>query len=155
MDIGTWIGLGVAVVLLVVLFARGRRPPEVTAGPAARSELDAWIEEALARELAKKLDRPEDQILGVLRGDPDPDAVSAIEDAVRGVKITYSRLATEGSFEVRAEITFEDGATAHGSKPLSHEELPDAIRVEFLRTGGAYVFRDWHFPWYGPDRGWS
>src|SRR5690349_17371775 len=120
MDIGTWIGLGIAMVLLVVLFARGRKAPEVTAGAPAKSALDTWIEEALARELARKLNRPEEQILGVLRGDPDPDAVTAIEDAVRGVKVAYARLPGEGAFEVRAEIAFEDGSTATGAKQLGH-----------------------------------
>src|SRR6185503_4358780 len=92
MDIGIVIGLGVAVMLLALVIQRARRreAPEVVT--AERSEVDAWVEEAIARELGKRIALGEGPLLEALRGDPSPDAVTAMEDAVRNVKLTYEKL---------------------------------------------------------------
>lgn len=151
----TLIGIALAVMLVVLLIQRSRRSEAKKTEAPPRSEVDAWIEEALARELGKRIALGDATLLEALRGDPAPDAVTAIEEAVRGVKVTYAQMATEDEVEVRAEIAFEDGTSAGGSKRFAKAQLPAAIREEFLRTGGAYVYRDWHFPWYGPERGWA
>jgi hypothetical protein len=135
--------------------SRARKRPAVTAAAAPRSELDLWVEDALARELGKKLGRDHAEILGVLRGDPEVDTVSAIEDAVRAIKVTYARAAEADEFDVCAEIAFEDGGTTTGRRRFSRESLPESVKDELARKGGAFVFRAWHFPWHGPDRGWS
>jgi hypothetical protein len=154
MELGTLIGLAVAAVLLLLVLQRARRGDAPKAEVPARSEVDGWIEEAVARDLGKRIALGYAPLLEALRGDPSPDAVTAMEDAVRNVKVTYAKMA-DGEVEVRAEIAFEDGTSASGSKRFSKAQLPAPIGEEFLRTGGAYVYRDWHFPWYGPERGWA
>ena len=152
MELGTLIGLAALVMLLLVVVQRARKGDAKKAEIPPRSEVDAWIEEALARELGKRIALGEGPLLEALRGDPAPDAVSAIEDAVSHVKVTYAKMAEDGEVEVRTEIAFEDGTSASGSKRFKKEQLPAAIGEEFLRTGAAFVYRDWHFPWYGPER---
>lgn len=152
MDVGTLIGVVAFVVLLVVVIQRARRADAPKHEISAKSEVDAWIEEALARELGKRIALGEGPLLEALRGDPAPDAVTAMEDAVRNVKVTYAKMAEENEVEVRAEISFEDGTHATGAKRFTKEKLPAGIQDEFLRTGGSYVYREWHFPWYGPER---
>lgn len=152
MELGTLIGLAVVVMLLVVVIQRARKGEAKKGEIPARSEVDSWIEEAISRELGTRSVLGEGPLLEALRGDPAPDAVSAIEDAVKNVKVTYAKMAEEGEVEVRAEIAFEDGTSSSKSKRFKKEQLPEAIQEEFLRTGAAYVYRDWHFPWYGPER---
>lgn len=155
MDIVTLIGLGLAVVVLSLVFQRVRRGEAVKASIPARSEVDAWIEEAVARELGKRIALGEGPLLEALRGDPAPEAVTALEDAVRHVKVKYAKLPEPGEVEVRVEIGLEDGTSATGSKRFAEGKLSAAMREELLRAGGAEVLREWHFPWYGPDRGWA
>jgi hypothetical protein len=151
----TLIGLCFAVVVVSLLAKRLFGKKKKVAQVVERSEIDTWIEEALARALGKKLEQGEETVLGSLRGDPDPDVVSAVERAVREVKVSYERLPANLEFEVVAKITFEDGTSATGRTRFAREKLPRAVSEEFTRTGGAFVFKDWHFPWSGPDRGWS
>src|SRR5690349_4855790 len=90
---------GFLVLSLIVKRMRRRSAP---AKVQERSEIDTWVEEALAKELGKKTELGADAVLGTLRGDPDPHVVTSLEGAVRKVKLTYERLAQEGEYEVRA-----------------------------------------------------
>lgn len=131
-----------------------RRRKKKTAERKQRSELERWIDETLARELHRKLDLERDVVLRALEGTPEPDAVGSIEEAVRSVQVKYARTA-DGSVETRLDISFEDGSTATATRIVPVAEVPRTVMDEFARTGGAYVFRPVHFPWSGPDRGWS
>ena len=148
-----------AMILLGLLIKSSKKRAKAAKKREERSEVDQWVEEALARELGKKVDDKhgldEQGLLTALRGDPDPAAVTVIEEIVKAVKLSYERLAEPGQFQVRAEMLFEDGTSATGSKRFTHGDLPELIRDEFLRTGSSFVYRDWHLPWYGPDRGWA
>ncbi|MEO7328286.1 MAG: hypothetical protein ABI193_06895 [Minicystis sp.] len=148
-----------AMILLGLLIKGARKRAKATLKREERSPVDQWVEEALARELGKKVDDKHgldaQGLLTALRGDPDPTAVTVIEEALKTVKLSYERLAEPGQFQVRAEMLFEDGTSATGSKRFTHADLPELIRDEFLRTGSAFVYRDWHVSWYGPDRGWA
>jgi hypothetical protein len=119
-----------------------------------RTALDQWINENLARELQRKLDLEREVVLRALEGTPEPDAVSSIEESVRSIQVKYARTA-DGAVEARLEISFEDGSSASTTRVLPVAEVPAGVMDEFARTGGAYVFRPVHFPWSGPDRGWS
>ncbi|MFO0755457.1 MAG: hypothetical protein U0359_03140 [Byssovorax sp.] len=148
-----------AMILLALLVRSVTKKNAQTKVREERSAVDQWVEEALARELGKKVDPKHGLdstgLLTALRGDPDPTAVTVIEEALKSVKLTYEKLPEEGQFQVRAEMRFEDGSTTTGSHRFSQAELPELIRTEFLRTGSSFVYRDWHLPWYGPDRGWA
>lgn len=118
-----------------------------------RTELDRWVDDMLARELHRKVGVERDTIQRALEGTPEPDAVGAIEEAVREVQMKFSRT-PDGSYEARLEVSFEDGNAASPSRLVTADQLPKEVREEFARTGGAYVFRTIHFPWSEPDR-WS
>jgi hypothetical protein len=152
MGIGTLLGFALFFVLVAVLLKRGSKaePAKV----AERSAVDKWVEETLAREVARKGKAHGDELLAALRGDPEPHVVTAVEEAVKGVKLQFSRQPRDGEYEVRVEIAFEEGDPTTSAKTFSRDALPTTIQDEFVRTGGAYVFREWHFPWYSADR-WS
>ncbi len=152
--------------LLLVLFAvslvamvfwlRSKERRLKKAPPKPRSEVEQWIEEALARELGRRLELEDVAVLGAFRGDPDADVVSAIEGVVRGVRVAYERLPHgDQRYEVRAEIAFEDGSSAAGKATFDAAKLPESVREELARTGATFVFRAYAFPWSGADRGWS
>ena len=118
-----------------------------------RTELDRWVDDVLARELHKKVGIERDTIQRALEGTPEPDAVGAVEAAVKSVQMKYARV-PQGGYEARLDVAYEDGTTATASRPLTAEQLPQEVRDELARTGGAYAFRTVHFPWSEPER-WS
>jgi hypothetical protein len=111
------------------------------------------VDEVLARELHKKVGVERDTVQRALEGTPEPDAVGAIEEAVRSVQVKFGRT-PEGGFEARLDMAFEDGSNATATRLVKEDEMPKEVRDEFTRTGGAYVYRTVHFPWAEPDR-WS
>lgn len=152
--IGLMLVLGFAALVgLVVMLTRSNDAPDAKA-PAERGAIDAWVEEAVAREVAKRTGLARDAALSALRGDPDPEAVTTIEGAIRKVSLKYERLPHEGRFEVRAEIAFEDGTTETGVESFAHADLPQAVKDELARTGASFVFREWQFAW-SVGRGWA
>ena len=121
-----------------------------------RTELDRWVDDVLARELYRKVGKAgveRDAVQRALEGTPEPEAVGAIEEAVKNVQMKFART-PQGGFETRLDVTFEDGTSATASRLLTDEQVPREVRDEFARTGGAYVFRTVHFPWSEPER-WS
>lgn len=118
-----------------------------------RTELDRWVDDVLAREISKKVSVERDTVQRALEGTPEPDAVGAVEEAVKSVQMKFART-PQGGYEARLDVAFEDGATATASRLLTDEQVPQEVRDEFARTGGAYVFRTVHFPWSEPER-WS
>jgi len=116
--------------------------------------LDAWIADALERELAETVlgvarSTPEERrsLARSLRGDADPDVVARIEDKVRAVELEFVRYAHETDAEITLRVRYEDGATGTASRRLTAAELPEAVRADFERRGGTRVFRTWVFPW--------
>ncbi|AKT38602.1 hypothetical protein [Chondromyces crocatus] len=121
-----------------------------------RTELDQWADEVLTRELHRKLSATgleRDTVQRAFEGTPEPDAVSAIEEAVKSVQMRYARTPRE-EYEARLEVSFEDGTTATATRLLTAAQLPPDVWEELGRTGGSYIFRTLHFPWSEPNR-WS
>jgi hypothetical protein len=130
-----------------------RRRKKGKAARRERTEIDRWVDDMLARELHRKVGVDRDTVQRALEGTPEPDAVGAIEEAVRSVQIKFART-PDSSYEARLEVSFEDGGSSTASRLLTADQLPKEVRDEFTRTGGAFVFRTVHFPWSEPDR-WS
>jgi hypothetical protein len=119
-----------------------------------RTEIDRWLDDALARELVRKVGIDREVVDRALEGSPDPEAVSSMEAAVRSMQVKYART-PDGSVEARLDICFEDGTNASASRVFSMDKAPAGIRDEFTRTGGAFVFRAFDFPWSATERGWA
>lgn len=142
------LALGGLVLFLTARLVRKRR----TKAPARRERvaLDGWVEEQVAQATAKKLILEPDVLFKTLRGDPDPDTVTSLEQEVRSVQLCYERLAQAREAEVRIELSYEDGTSSTIRKRVHWDELPQMVRDEFDRTGAAHVYRPWHFPWSDP-----
>ncbi|MCC6555080.1 MAG: hypothetical protein IT372_19095 [Polyangiaceae bacterium] len=145
-SLSTLLLLGLVIYAVVKLLRRRRKDMRVQ--KQERTELERWIDEALSRELSRKLDLERDVISRALDGTPEPDVVGSIEEAVKAVQVKYARTA-DGGVEARLEISFEDGSSATATRTVSAGDVPRSILDEFARTGGAFVFRPVHFPWSG------
>jgi hypothetical protein len=140
---------------LVFLWAkrilRKRREKKGPGGKAAKTGVEAWAEEMVAAEVARKVDQPRAGVLETLRGNPDPDTVGAVEQAVRSVQVAYEKMSTQvggqTEAEVRVEVSFEDGTNHVARKRIGWGELPQTVRDDFARTQGAMVYRPFTFPW--------
>jgi hypothetical protein len=116
--------------------------------------LDAWIADALEVELAEgalgmRASTPEERrkLAKSLRGEPDPDVVSQIEDKVKTVELEYVKYSHESEAEVTLRVRYSDGNAGTATKRLAWTDIPIAIRADFDSRGGTRVFRTWIFPW--------
>ena len=116
--------------------------------------LDAWIADALEVELAEgalgmRSSTPDERrkLAKSLRGEPDPDVVSRVEDKVKAVELEFVKYAHDAEAEVTLRVRYEDGNAGTASKRLPWTDVPEAIRSDFDRRGGTRVFRTWVFPW--------
>ncbi len=150
--------VAVAAVLALAAFlfmrsrANKRTDPEVSRE--STPALDAWIADALEVELAEgalgmRSSTPEERrkLAKSLRGEPDPDVVSRVEDKVKAVELEFVKYAHDTEAEVTLRVRYEDGNAGTASKRLAWTDVPEAIRSDFERRGGTRVFRTWIFPW--------
>lgn len=140
--------LALAIYLALRLLRRRKAKPRVI--PRDRSEVERWIDDALARELHRKLGLERDLLQRALEGTPEPDAVGAMEEAVRSMQVKYS-WSPDGSVDVRLDISFEDGAAATASRVFPRAAMPADVRDELTRTGANQVLRAVYFPWAMPE----
>jgi hypothetical protein len=144
--------LAVAVALFFVVRARKRRAP--AAAHDSTPAIDAWIADALEVELAegvlglKGASADERRPLArSLRGEPDPDVVGKVEDAVKAVELEYTRYAHESDAEIALRVRYEDGKTSTSTRRVPWSDVPDGVRADFERRGATRVFRAWPLPW--------
>lgn len=145
--------IAVAALVYFLVRARSRKGGPETAHDSTPA-LDAWVQDALEVELAEhvlgmKGSTPDERrsLARSLRGDPDPEVVGKIEDAVKAVELEYVRYAHEGDAEVALKVRYEDGRSAATAKRLPWSEVPEGVRADFDRRGSTRVFRTWPFPW--------
>ena len=144
-----------AVMLLAYFFLRSRK--NGAGAEIAREStpaLDSWIADALEVELAEgalgmRASTPEERrkLAKSLRGDPDPDVVSRVEDKVKAVELEFVKYAHDNEAEVTLRVRYEDGNAGTATKRLPFTDVPEAVRADFDRRGGTRVFRTWVFPW--------
>lgn len=151
--------LGAAILVLAFVSVRALLRSRSNRGGAevAREStpaLDAWIADALEIELAEgalgmRSSTPEERrtLARSLRGNPDPDVVSRVEDKVKAVELEFVKYAHDTDAEVTLRVRYEDGNAGTASKRLAFGDLPEAVRADFDRRGGTRVFRTWVFPW--------
>ena len=82
-----------------------------------------------------------------LRGEPDPDVVSRIEDKVKTVELEYVKYTHESEAEVTLRVRYTDGNAGTATRRLAWTDVPVAIRADFDLRGATRVFRTWIFPW--------
>lgn len=136
------------VMFLALRLLRGRAKPRFVRKD--RGEIERWLDDALSRELARKLGQERETLLRALEGTPEPDAVGAMEEAVRAMQVKYT-WSPDGSVDVRLEINFEDSTSASPSRVFPRSAMPESVRDELTRTGAAYVLRPVYFPWSTPE----
>jgi hypothetical protein len=136
-----------AIYFVLRLLRRRRKAKVVRKG---RTEIDRWIDDALSRELQRRLGLAREVVLNALEGTPEPEVVGAMEDAVRGMQVRYV-WNPDGSVDVRLDISFEDGTNASVSRLFPRDSMPTEIRDEFKRTGASSVLRAVYFPWSTPE----
>lgn len=146
--------LALALVSVKALMRARRSSGDAEVARESTPALDAWIAEALEVELAEgalglRSSTPEERrkLSRSLRGDPDPDVVSRVEDNVKTVELEFVKYAHDAEAEVTLRVRYEDGNAGTATKHLAWSDVPEAVRADFDRRGGTRVFRTWVFPW--------
>jgi hypothetical protein len=147
--------LALAGLALAYFFMRSRKSMgDAEVARESTPALDRWIADALEVELAEgalgmRSSTPEERRkLGQsLRGEPDPDVVSRVEDKVKAIELEFVKYAHDSEAEVTLRVRYEDGNAGTATKRLAWTDIPDAVRADFDRRGGTRVFRTWVFPW--------
>lgn len=148
------LALVAAFVALVAFFVFRRRKSTPAVAHETTPALDEWIAEALELELAEgALDlaqsTPEERkrLAATLKGEPDADVVSKIEDKVKLVELEFVRYAHEKDAEVAVRVRYENGKSGTSTRRMPWSDVPEAVRAEFDKNAATRVFRTWHFPW--------
>ena len=143
-----------AITVVVFLALRNKKKSAPETERETSRELEAWILDTLEIELAEGalglLNSTADErkrLAQSLRGNPDPDVVSKIEDKVRTVELEYTRYAHETDAEVTLRVRYDDNKSATTSKRLAWASVPESVREDFERKKTSRVFRSWTFPW--------
>ena len=147
--------IALAALVVAYFFMRSRKSQgDAEVARESTPALDSWITDALEVELAEgalglRSSTPEERRkLGKsLRGEPDPDVVSRVEDKVKTVELEFVKYAHDSEAEVTLRVRYEDGNAGTATKRLAWADVPEAIRADFDRRGGTRVFRTWVFPW--------
>lgn len=143
--------LSIALVGLFFFFRRGKKKAaEKHEGPLP-SALDGWVAEALAKELRRidglDSDLFSKKLVGTLAGEPDPDVVSAIAEAVRQVDLEVTRYPHEGDCELAVVVRYENGREGRVTRRVTLAELPTDVVDEMATRAVTRVFRPWSFSW--------
>ena len=113
--------------------------------------LDNWVAEALSTELRRvsglASESAKTKLVGTLAGEPDPDVVSAISDAVRKVDLELTRYPHEVDAELAVVVRYEDGREGRITKRVPIAELPKDVSEEMATRAVTRVFREWQFSW--------
>jgi hypothetical protein len=112
-----------------------------------KADVDAWANETLATGLARKLNTPPEAILRTLTQHPEPALVELIRVAVAQVAIRFRRMASSGRAEIRLEVAYNDGTSFSASTEWAWDNLPEAVRAGFLRSGAAEFIQPREFQW--------
>jgi hypothetical protein len=147
--------LAIAAAAIAAFWFFRNRQKEIAASPHdATPEIDAWVKAELERELGDNVlglrgasDDEKKGLVKSLRGEPDPDVVGKIEDAVKIVELEYVKFAHETDAEVNLRLRYENGQTFTAHKRLPFTEVPEGVRADFERRGSTHVFRTWPMPW--------
>lgn len=144
----------IGAIVALFLFLRSRKGTSAEVQRESTPALDAWIAEALEVELAEgalgmRASTPEERrkLAKSLRGEPDPDVVSKVEDKVKAVELEFVKYAHETEAEVTIRVRYEDGNAGTATKRLPFTDVPEAVRADFASRSGTRVFRTWSFPW--------
>src|SRR4029079_8494737 len=128
-----------AIVLAAYFFMRSRRNgADAEVARESTAALDTWIADALEVELAEgalgmRASTPEERrkLAKSLRGDPDPDVVSRVEDKVKAVELEFVKYAHDAEAEVTLRVRYEDGNAGTATKRLAWADVPVGIRADF------------------------
>ena len=143
------LALGLLALYLVVRLVQSRQKNKKTNdSPLAElSSLEPWLTEAVERELSRGVQNVDAGKLGKsLRGNPDPDVVSAVEAKVAKVDLEFVHYTHEVDADVTLRIHYEGGATGTERKRMPLTTLPESVRRELSR-GVTRVYREWDFSW--------
>jgi hypothetical protein len=148
------VAVAATVALVVYLVARSRQKTAPEAEREASPALEAWILDTLEVELAEGAmglvnATPEERkrVTESLRGAPDPDVVSKVEDRVRAVELEYTRYVHERDVEVTLRVRYADGKATTASKRVPWDTVSAGVREDFEAKKTSRVFRAWTFPW--------
>ena len=147
--------VALAALVVAYFFMRSRKTRgDAEVARESTPALDTWIADALEIELAEgalglRSSTPEERRkLGKsLRGEPDPDVVSRVEDKVKAVELEFVKYSHDSEAEVTLRVRYEDGNAGTATKRLPFTDIPEAVRADFASRSGTRVFRTWTFPW--------
>jgi hypothetical protein len=123
--------------LAAFLFLRARRKKDHEVARDTTAALDGFIAEALEHELAGPVlgirgasAEERKPLMKTLHDEPDPDVVTKIEAAVRGVELEFVKYAHDTDAEVTVRVRYDDGNKGETSKRMAWSDVPEAVRSE-------------------------
>ncbi len=141
--------LALLALVVVYLVVRQRQGKRALVGDSSES-IEAWLVPELASKLAAGSGggaNEKSRIEKALRGDPDPDVVSSIEERVKSVDLEFIKDAHTGDVDIVMRVTFEKDEEQVSRSRVTMSELPASVREDFVRKSVSREFRKFAFPW--------
>lgn len=136
--------------LFLVLRDRKQRKASAPAAGDLPAALEAWVIESLAVEFRREAgltSADREKLKATLAGDPEPEIVAVVAEAVRRVELEYTRLPHESDAELALVVRYEDGREGRRARRVPLTELPADVRDELTTKAVTRVFRGWSFSW--------
>jgi hypothetical protein len=140
--------LGFTVVGTTALVVGGLLLKEVMVKNELRTQkdLDEWVDQLLAESLSKKLERSPSSIFQTLTRGEDVELNRKIKTLIESVELVFQHDSSLSKVEVFLNASFQDGTSLSANTLRVWDDLPFAIRKEFLKSNDTSITVPWNLP---------
>jgi hypothetical protein len=111
-----------------------------------KNNLDQWVDRLLAESLSRKLNYSPSSILQTLTKGEDVELTRRITELIESVELVFQRRSSLSTVEVFLNARFQDGTSFSASTQRTWDDLPFAIRKEFLKRNDTSITVPWNLP---------
>ncbi|BDA67186.1 hypothetical protein CAL7716_013520 [Calothrix sp. PCC 7716] len=111
-----------------------------------KNDLDEWVDRLLAESLSRKLDYSASAIFQTLTRGEDAELTRKITQIIESVELVFQRGSSLSTIEVYLNASFHDGTSFSASTQRTWDDLPFAIRKEFLKRNDTSITVPWNLP---------
>ncbi|MBH8577070.1 hypothetical protein I8752_29630 [Nostocaceae cyanobacterium CENA369] len=111
-----------------------------------KNDLDEWVDRLLAESLSRKLNYSPSSIFQALNRGEDTELTRKITELIESVELVFQRRSSLSTVEVFLNASFQDGTSFCANTQRTWDDLPFAIRKEFLQRNDTSITVPWNLP---------
>lgn len=111
-----------------------------------KNNLDEWVDRLLAESLSRKLDYSASSIFQALTKGEETELTGRITELIESVELVFQRGSSLSTVKVFLNASFQDGTSFSANTQRTWDDLPFAIRKEFLKSNDTSITVPWNLP---------